>query len=153
MQCRRPQFDSWVGTIPWRRDRLPTVVLMGFLRGSDSKESACNAGDLASIPGLGRSPGEGKGYPLQYFGLENPHGQRSLVGYSPWGHKELDMTKHRHSASDSVLFLSTFSAMCSNIFMLMSSQFYYCCSRPLLLGFRRECVLSHFNCVRLFVSP
>ena len=39
--------------------------------GSAGKESACNVGDLGSIPGLGRSPGEGKGYPLQYFGLEN----------------------------------------------------------------------------------
>ena len=57
------------------------------------KESACNAGDLGSIPGLGRSPGEGHGNPLQYSCLENPHGQRSLVGYSPWGHKELDMTE------------------------------------------------------------
>ena len=38
---------------------------------SVGKESACNAGDLGSIPGLGRSPGEGKGYPLQYSGLEN----------------------------------------------------------------------------------
>ena len=44
---------------------------MGFPDGSDSKESACNAGDLGSIPGLGRSPGEGSGYPLQYSGLEN----------------------------------------------------------------------------------
>ena len=42
-----------------------------FPCGSASKESACNAGDLDSIPGLGRSPGEGKGYPLQYSGLEN----------------------------------------------------------------------------------
>ena len=41
------------------------------LGGSDGKESACNAGDLGLIPGLGRSPGEGKGYPLQYSGLEN----------------------------------------------------------------------------------
>ena len=45
--------------------------MQGFLRGSDSKESACNAGDLYLIPGLGRSPGEGKGYLLQYSGLEN----------------------------------------------------------------------------------
>ena len=45
---------------------------MGFPGGSVGKESACNAGDLGSIPGLGRSPGEGKGYPLQYSGLENP---------------------------------------------------------------------------------
>ena len=44
---------------------------MGFLGGSASKESACNMGDLGSIPGLGRSPGEGKGYPVQYSGLEN----------------------------------------------------------------------------------
>ena len=42
-----------------------------FTGGSGSKESACNAGDLGSIPGLGRSPGEGNGYPLQYSGLEN----------------------------------------------------------------------------------
>ena len=44
---------------------------MGFLDGSDGKESACNEGDLGLIPGLGRSPGEGKGYPFQYSGLEN----------------------------------------------------------------------------------
>ena len=59
------------GKICWRRDRLPTPVLLGFPGGSDSKESACNAGDLDSIPGLGRSPGEGNGSPLQYSGLEN----------------------------------------------------------------------------------
>jgi len=57
------------------------------------KKSACNAGDLSSIFGLGRFPGEGIGYPLQYSYLENPHGQRSLVGYSPWGHKESDTTE------------------------------------------------------------
>ena len=61
--------------------------------GSDSKESACDAGDAGSIPGSERSPVEGNGYPLQYSCLENPHGQRSLVGYSPWGHKELDRTE------------------------------------------------------------
>ena len=44
----------------------------GFPGGSDSKDSACNAGDLGSIPGLGRSPGQGNGYPLQYSCLENP---------------------------------------------------------------------------------
>ena len=61
--------------------------------GTDGKESTCNVGDLGSIPELGRSPGGGHGNPLQYFCLENPHGQRSLEGYSPWGHKESDMTK------------------------------------------------------------
>ena len=44
---------------------------MGFPGSSDGKESACSMGDWGSIPGLGRSPGEGKGYPLQYYGLEN----------------------------------------------------------------------------------
>ena len=55
------------------------------------KESSRNAGGLGSIPGSGRSPGEGNGNPLQYSCLENPHGQMSLASYSPWGHKELDM--------------------------------------------------------------
>ena len=64
LQCRRPLFSFWVGKICWRRDRLPTPIFLGFPCGSAGKESACNAGDLGSIPGLGRSPGEGKGYPL-----------------------------------------------------------------------------------------
>ena len=71
LQRRRPQFDSWVGKIRWRRDRLPTLVFLGFPGGSVGKESACNVGDLGSITGLGRFPGEGKGYPLQCSGLEN----------------------------------------------------------------------------------
>ena len=53
-----------------RRDRLPTPVFLSFPCGSAGKESTCNAGDLGSIPGLGRSLGKGKGYPLQYSGLE-----------------------------------------------------------------------------------
>ena len=62
----------------------------GFPGGSEDKASACNAGDPGSIPGLGRSPGEGNGNPLhQYFPGEF-HEQRSLVGYSPWGCKDLD---------------------------------------------------------------
>ena len=61
-------FNSWVGKICWRRDRLPTPVLLGFPCGSAGKESACNAGDL----GLRRSPGEGNGTPLQHSCLENP---------------------------------------------------------------------------------
>ena len=66
---------------------------MGFPGGSDGKEFTCNVGDVGSIPGLGRSPGGGYGNPLQYSCLENPHGQRSLVGYSPRGRKELDRTE------------------------------------------------------------
>ena len=57
------------------------------------RESPCNAGDPSSIPGLGRSPGEGNGNPLQYSCLENPQGQKSLVGYCPWSCKESDMTE------------------------------------------------------------
>ena len=49
-----------------------TPVFLGFPFGSAGKESTCNAGDLDLIPGLGRSPGEGNGYPLQYSGLDNP---------------------------------------------------------------------------------
>ena len=74
-------------------DRLPTPVFMGFPGGSDDEESTFNTGDLGLIPGLGRSPGGGHGTPLQYSCLENSHGQRNLVGYSPWGHKESDATE------------------------------------------------------------
>ena len=98
-----------------------------FPGGSDGKPCAYNAGDLGLIPGLGRSPGEGKGYPLQYSGLENSidytvhgvtksriqlsdfhfqvflpgklHRQRSLEGYSPWGLQESATTKHAHTWS------------------------------------------------------
>ena len=53
-----------------------TNIFVGFHGGSDGKESTCNMGDLGSIPGLGRSPGEGKGYPLQYSGYIVPWGRR-----------------------------------------------------------------------------
>ena len=52
-------------------EKVPTPVFLGFPCGSASKESTCNAGDLGLISGLGRSPGEGKGHPLQCSGLEN----------------------------------------------------------------------------------
>ena len=71
LQRRRRRFDSWVREIHWKRDRLPTPVFLGFPGSSDGKESTCDAWDLGSIPGLGRSPAEGKGYPLQYSCLEN----------------------------------------------------------------------------------
>ena len=72
---------------------MSLISTKGLSGGSDGKDSACNAGDLGLIPGLGRSPGGGHGNPLQYSCLENPHGQRSQAGYSPWGRKELDMTE------------------------------------------------------------
>ena len=67
-------FNSWVGKIRWRRDRLPTPVFLGFRRGLADKRICLQCGRLGSIPGLGRSPREGKGYPLQYSGLENSMG-------------------------------------------------------------------------------
>ena len=93
-----PRFNFWVGKIPWRRDRLPTPVFLGFPGGLDGKESTCNVGDLVSIPGLGRSPREGHGNPLQYSFLENPHGQGNLESYSSWGRKELNMTERLSTA-------------------------------------------------------
>ena len=79
---------------------IAALFTMGFPGGSDGKESAYSAGDLGSIPGLGRSSGGGHGNPLQYSCLENPHRQRSLEGYSPWGHKELDMTERLSTSQD-----------------------------------------------------
>ena len=71
---------------------------MGFPGGSEGKVSACNGGDPGSIPGLGRSSGEGNGNPLRYSCLENPvDGEacrlQSMVGYSLWGLKESDRTE------------------------------------------------------------
>ena len=117
LQCRGPQFNfQWTGNIHWRRDRLPTPVLLGFPHGSAEKETACNEGDLGLIPGLGRFPGEGKVYPLQYSGLENsmdciihgvtksqtwltdfhfffhfPQPRRWRLGWRPWGRSEIEI--------------------------------------------------------------
>ena len=68
----RRAFNLWVGKIRWRRKWLPTPGFLGFPGGSDGKESTCNVGDRSSTPELGRSPGGGHVYPLQYPCLENP---------------------------------------------------------------------------------
>ena len=76
------------------------ISQVGFTGSSSSKETACSVRDLSLIHGSGRSPGKGNGNPLQYFCLEKSHGQRSLARYSPWDHKELNMTKwltHTHT--------------------------------------------------------
>ena len=71
--------------------KLPNLDMgKDFLGGSDGKASVYNAGDLGSIPGLGRSAGEGNGNPLQYSCLENP---MDGGAWCPWGHNELDMTE------------------------------------------------------------
>ena len=91
----------------WGRKKLDTTerlhfhfhfIYRDFPGGPDGKESACNAGGLGLLPGLGKSPGGGHGNPLQHASLEKPHGQRSLVGYSPWGCEESDMTEQLNTA-------------------------------------------------------
>ena len=72
-------------------EAIPILLALGLPSGSDGKESACNVGDPDLIPGLGISPGEGNGYPLQYSSLKNFQGWRSLAGYGLWVCKELDM--------------------------------------------------------------
>ena len=69
--------------IPWRRDRLPMPVFLDFPCGSAGKESACNVGDLSSIPGLGRSPGEWEWLPTPVFWPGEFHGL-----YSPWRRRQ-----------------------------------------------------------------
>ena len=94
LQCRRPQFDSWVRKIPWKRDRLHTPIFLGFCGGSDDKESPRIGGDLGSVPGSGRSPGGGHGNPLQYSCLENPMDRET------WQATVYGVTKSRTQLSD-----------------------------------------------------
>ena len=72
---------------------MEEILRLGFPGDSDGKESACNAGDLGSIPGSGRSPGEGNGYPLQYSCLENP------MDRGPWQATVHGVTKSRTQLS------------------------------------------------------
>ena len=84
------QADS----LPSESEANCSFLNRNFPGGSDGKASACNVGDLGSVPGLGRSSGGGHGNPLQHACLENPHGQRSLAGYSsPQGLKESNTTE------------------------------------------------------------
>ena len=124
----------WVRFLGWedpleRSDRLSIPVFLCFPGNSDGKELACNGGDLGSIPGLGRSPGGGHGNPLQYSCLENPHGQRSLVGYSPQGRKESDKTEQLSTVQLCIWFykfvLRTFTHLCCLIFVCFRSQSIY----------------------------
>ena len=109
-----PGSYSWVRKIHWRWDSLPTPVLLGFPGGSAGKESACNAGGLGSIPGWGRSPGEGNGYPPVFWPGEF-HGL-----YSPWGCKDSDTTERLSLSWPSYLCTQ---ALCTSVFCLLVSQF------------------------------
>ena len=88
MQCRRPQFNSWVEKIRWRRDRLPTPVFWGVPCGSAGKESACSAEDLGSIRGVGKNPWRRERLPTPVFWPGVFYGL-----YSPWDCKESDTTE------------------------------------------------------------
>ena len=92
--CNAGDPDSILGQeVPWGRDSLLTPEFLGFPGGLDGKESACNAADLGSVPGLGRSPGGGHGSPLQYSCLENPCGQRTE---EPDGLQSMGLQRVRH---------------------------------------------------------
>ena len=160
LQCGRVRFDPWVRKIHWRRKWQPTPVLLtrkfhgrkslvgyspwdckelhrtepllGFPCSSAGKESTCNVGDLGSTPGLGRSPGEGKGYPLQYSVLEN-----SMDSVSPWGLKELDRLSDFHftftwSQKDSLYYRCShrvISIHCHSQGTLLLLRFHLCLGR------------------------
>ena len=97
---RREKRHPWLKTVkcysPSVYRNLTQVALV-------VKNLPANVGDLRDadwIPDSGRSPGGGHGNPLQYYFLDNSHGQRNMVGFSPWGHKELDTTEvtwHTHT--------------------------------------------------------
>ena len=92
---------SWVGKIHWRRDRLPTPVFLGFPCGSAGRESACNAGDL------------GWEYPLEKG--KATHSSilpGEFMDYSPWGHKELDMTEQFSLSLDQVFKINLNRVIC-----------------------------------------
>ena len=89
---------------------LTTHGQLGFPCGSDGEEFACNAGNLSLIPRLGRFPWRREWLPNPLFLPEKSHGQRSLVGYSSWGHKESDMTDQLTQGQFRVL-----SRMCSYV--------------------------------------
>ena len=90
MQETPVQFLGW--EVPLEKGQAIHSSFLDFLGGSDGKESVCNAGDLGSIPGLGRTPRGGHGNLLQYFAWKIPWTEEP-GGYNPWGRKESDTTE------------------------------------------------------------
>ena len=97
---------------------------MGFPGGSDGKETACIVGDLGLIPGLGRSPGGGHGNPLQYSCLKNPHGQRTMDGYSPRGHRGPGLTEQLSAAHSTAHSRATLTGYFSSPELIKRETYY-----------------------------
>ena len=98
---------------------------MDFPGGSEGKESACSAGDLSSVPELGRSPGESSGYPLQYSCLENPMDRAVwLPMNSPLGHKDSDMTERLTHKTMGVFFVVVLFHPWSILWVFLYNQSY-----------------------------
>jgi len=125
----------------WSGVPLPSPVLYSWtllilyivVYGSEVKASAYSVGDLGSIPGSGRSPGEGNGNPTPVFLPGESHGRRSLVGYSPRGHKESDTTERLHpepqfvSANPKLLiYAPSLSSLITVCFLCLLSLFLFC---------------------------
>ena len=113
----------------WKIILISMSALCGFPSGSGSKEPACKAGDLGLIPGSGRSPEKGMAA-IPLFLPGEFHGQRSLAGYSPWGHKEWD-----NWATNTLTFFHyvwLWSGLSSNLhFLSKMSEWIRCCLRSL----------------------
>ena len=107
-----------VGKVCWRKDRLPTPVFLGFPCDSAGEESACNMGDLGSIPGLGRSPGEGKSYLLHI-----------LAWKIPWTVWSMGLQKVEHSDKLVHLKFSIISWNLEERFSLRSVAYWIECGR------------------------
>ena len=99
------------------------ICIWGFLGSSSGKESTCSVGDPNLIAGSGRTPGGGHGNPLQYSCLENPQGRRSLVSYSPWGHKESGTTERPSTHTHIYTFTHTHTHI--YIYILFQILFHY----------------------------
>ena len=141
MLCRRPPFDSWVGKIRWRRDRLPTLVFLGFPSGSAGKESACSVGDLSSIPRLGRSTWRRECLPTPLYWPGEFHGL-----YNPWGCKESDIIEQLSLSMlhiDNVCSKCVYTDLILTIMLLGKSYD----SIPILLmrKLRQHCCLSLYS--------
>ena len=119
-----PRFNPWVGKIRWRRDRLPTAVFLGFPWWLSWKRIRLQCGRPGfDIPGLGRSPGEGKGCPLQYSGLEN----------------SVDCMGSQRVRHD-----------CATFTLLPFSQRFKCFTQSMLRQSFRLCIQASWCCLRPF---